>query len=215
MIASRVAAPPRSRSRPTRRISRGRSVSDRVPHTVRPASDRSRPAQPDPEPAHWFAAGWDDDGTVHLLGNADSIDGSVILNASQEAEDALFRDGDIRATWLDVLVEECARSLGTLTTKSRRDLYRAISTPRAQGCTRVGPSLAPSWRRSCATARFGRCGRPASCRSMSAAPSTTFASTPGRYAEPCLPVPARSHRPFSRCILDHRKRGRCRRPRVP
>ena len=83
------------------------------------------PAQPDPESAHWFAAGWDDDGTVHLRGNADSIDGSVILNASREAEDALFRGGDIRATWLDVLVEECARSLGTLTTKSRRDLYRA------------------------------------------------------------------------------------------
>ena len=89
------------------------------------AADKAQPDAPvDQEPAHWFAAGWDDDGTVHMHGNADCVEGALILNALREAKDALFRAGNLRATWLDALVDVCARSLRTLTSQSRRDLYR-------------------------------------------------------------------------------------------
>lgn len=90
----------------------------------RPSPDPQPEPPVDQEPAHWFAAGWDDDGSVHIHGNADSIDGALILNALREAKDALFRAGNTRATWLEAFVEVCARSLGTLTSTSRRDLFR-------------------------------------------------------------------------------------------
>jgi hypothetical protein len=104
------------------------------------------PANPIPtgEPEHRLAAGFNDDGNFFLHGLADTLDGAIINNALTEAKDALFDAGTTDVTWLDALVEVCQRSLGTITTPSRQDLYRTIVHLDSEGAwIHNGPALPP------------------------------------------------------------------------
>ncbi len=90
------------------------------------------PPPPDSEPSaaaeatHAVVAGFNDDGDYFVHALADGAEGAVIDRALREAKDALFRAGNVDVTWLDALVEVCTRSLTTITSLSRKDLYKIV-----------------------------------------------------------------------------------------
>jgi hypothetical protein len=71
-----------------------------------------------------LSTSFDDDGRFSLHLNAPADQGALISKAISEARDALFHAGHPDVTWLDAFVEVCNRSLGTITSPSRRDRYR-------------------------------------------------------------------------------------------
>ena len=76
------------------------------------------------DPRDTVSTGFDDEGRFVMHVNAPAHHGSIIDNALKEAHDALFRAGHPDVTWLDALSEVCNRSLGTITSPSRRDRFR-------------------------------------------------------------------------------------------
>ncbi|HEY4608418.1 MAG TPA: DUF222 domain-containing protein, partial [Ilumatobacteraceae bacterium] len=60
--------------------------------------------------------------TLHV--EAPSHHGTLIETAIKEARDALFLAGNTNVTWIEALVEVCNRSIGTVTSASRRDRFR-------------------------------------------------------------------------------------------
>ena len=102
------------------------------------------PAPVPPTPEHHLSLGFNDDGDFYLHGLANTADGAIINNAITEARDALFHAGQKDVTWLDALREVCQRSLGTITTPSRADLYRVIAHLDTEGAwIHNGPALPP------------------------------------------------------------------------
>jgi hypothetical protein len=73
-----------------------------------------------------LVCGFDDDGDYLVHALADAVDGALIDQALREARDALRRGGNRDVTWLDALLEICARSLGSVTSVSRRELFKVI-----------------------------------------------------------------------------------------
>ena len=115
------------------------------PKPATPDDDAS-PSTPPPaaEPTHHLSLGFNDDADFYLHGLADAADGAIINNAISEARDALFQAGNKDVTWLDALREVCQRSLGTITTPSRLDLYRVIAHLDTEGAwVHNGPTLPP------------------------------------------------------------------------
>ena len=90
------------------------------------------PAVPVAEPEYRLSIGFYDDGDFYLHGLANTADGAIINNAISEARDALFHAGQKDVTWLDALREVCQRSLGTITSPSRLDLYYHPTTRTGQ-----------------------------------------------------------------------------------
>ncbi|MCU1388258.1 MAG: hypothetical protein JWL72_1596 [Ilumatobacteraceae bacterium] len=96
------------------------------PPAPKPTDDRRDDAStPASSPERRASAGFGD-GDFFLHACADPVDGALIMRALAEAKDALFRGGDADTTWLDSLVEVCRRSLGSIASPSRRDLYGVI-----------------------------------------------------------------------------------------
>jgi hypothetical protein len=92
----------------------------------------------------WF----DENGRYTLQLNAPGDQGEIINQAIKEARDALFLAGDKDVTWLQAFVEVCNRSLGTVTSPSRRERFRTylhLNTDDAGGPAHAwfnaGPSL--------------------------------------------------------------------------
>ena len=113
-----------------------------LPPTPKPEPEP--PAAP-AEPTHRVSVGFNDDGDFFLHGLVDSADGAIINNALSEAKDALFQAGNTQVTWLDALREVCQRSLGTVTTPSRQDLYRTIIHLDTEGAwIHNGPAVPPA-----------------------------------------------------------------------
>lgn len=114
-----------------------------VPDT--PPGD-SRPTPPPPaEPAHRASVGFDGDGNFFVHALADATDGAVIDAALREARDSLLRAGNTDVNWLDALVEVCARSLGAVSSPSRRDLFRIMIHVDTEGSwVHRGPALPPT-----------------------------------------------------------------------
>ncbi|MCU1503166.1 MAG: hypothetical protein JWM12_2520 [Ilumatobacteraceae bacterium] len=103
------------------------------------------PAAPKPEAEHRVTAGFDDDGDFFLHGLTNGMDGAVILQALSEAKDGLFRAGNTDVTWLDALVEVCKRSLGSVGSPSRRDLFTIIVHLDTDGAwVHHGPAVPPA-----------------------------------------------------------------------
>ena len=110
----------------------------------KPEAEEVADPTPKAEPAHHLLVGFNDDGDFFLHGLADTLDGAIINNALSEAKDALFDAGNTDVTWLDALVEVCERSLGTIVTPSRQDLYRTIAHLDSEGAwIHNGPALPP------------------------------------------------------------------------
>ena len=150
-----------------------------LPPTPKPEPET--PAAP-AEPTHRVSVGFNDDGDFFLHGLVDSVDGAIINNALSEAKDALFQAGNTNVTWLDALREVCQRSLGTVTTPSRQDLYRTIIHLDTEGAwIHNGPAVPPALleRLCCSAARCNRCGKPTGYRSTSDAPGTSPRYAPG------------------------------------
>ena len=98
-----------------------------------------------PTPAHRLSVGFNDADEYVIHGTADPVAGALINNALREAKDALFRAGDTDATWLDALLEICSRSIGTITSVSRRDTYKVIFHVDTEGAwVHQGPVLPPA-----------------------------------------------------------------------
>lgn len=109
-----------------------------------PSTEQSPPASRT-EPAHHARVGFDDDGNFSVHALADATDGAIIDAALREAHDALFRSGHTDVTWLDALVEVCTRSLGAVTSASRRDLFRiVIHVDTESAWLHNGPALPPT-----------------------------------------------------------------------
>jgi hypothetical protein len=99
---------------------------------------------PAPEPEHRLSVGFNDDGDFFVHGLANTVDGAIINNALTEAKDALFHAGNVDVTWLDALIEICQRSLGTVDSPSRQDLYRTIIHLDSEGAwVQNGPAVPP------------------------------------------------------------------------
>ena len=111
------------------------------------ADDPAPPAPPAPpsEPAHGASVGFDDDGNFFVHALANSTDGAIIDAALREARDSLFRAGNTDATWLEALVAVCGRSLGAVSSPSRRDLFRIVIHVDTEGAwVHKGPALPPT-----------------------------------------------------------------------
>lgn len=93
-------------------------------------------------PQRQLSTGFNDDGDFFLHGLADGADGAVIQQALQEAKDALFRAGNLDATWLDALVEISKRSLDSVDSVSRRENFKIVIHLDAEGSwIHHGPTL--------------------------------------------------------------------------
>lgn len=88
--------------------------------------DTARDAEPGKERPASLQIGRFDDRFVLKFSTSDQVAGELIEQAVREAKDALFKAGDTEATLADGLVEVAARSLGTVTSRSRRDRYRVL-----------------------------------------------------------------------------------------
>jgi Domain of unknown function (DUF222) len=108
-----------------------------------PTGNNDAPApKPAPEPQHRLSTGFDDDGNWFIRGLADGVDGAVIQRALEEAKDMLFRAGNTNATWLEALIEVCRRSLDTVGSVSRREVFKIIVHLDQQGSwVHHGPPL--------------------------------------------------------------------------
>lgn len=84
------------------------------------------PVMPYAEPveANRVSVGDDEYGrfTMHAVLETDA--GEIVRQALHEAHDRLFQEHAGKVTWADALVEVCQRSLGAVTTPSRRDRFR-------------------------------------------------------------------------------------------
>jgi hypothetical protein len=110
-----------------------------------PKPDNQQPPPPEPAPQHQLCAGFNNDGDFFLHGLANSTDGALIHNALREAKDALFQAGNTQASWLDALVEVCKRSIGTITSASRRDAYKIVVHLDTNGAwVHQGPVVPPT-----------------------------------------------------------------------
>ncbi len=114
------------------------------PPAPKPADDDA----PSPEPPareHSLSVGFNDDGDLSLHALVDAVDGALIYQGLKEARDALFAAGNKDVTWLDALVEMARRSLASVESPSRRDLYRIIVHLDAEGAwVHQGPHLPPA-----------------------------------------------------------------------
>ncbi|MEP7114902.1 MAG: DUF222 domain-containing protein [Ilumatobacteraceae bacterium] len=97
--------------------------------------------------------GFDENNRYTLALNAPTDQGEIINQAIREARDAMFLAGHKTVTWLEAFVEVCNRSLGTVTSPSRRDRFRAyihLNTDDDGGPAHAwfngGPSLADAIR---------------------------------------------------------------------
>ncbi len=104
-------------------VSQLRSALSRYVHDVN-AKPEPAPSAAVGDPRDYLSTSFDDHGRFAMHLNAPADKGAVISKAISEARDALFHAGDADVTWLDALVEVCNRSLGTITSPSRRDRYR-------------------------------------------------------------------------------------------
>ncbi len=104
-------------------VSQLRNALSRYVHNVRPEPGPVSPGLPG-DPTDYLSTMFDDDGRFSLHLNAPADQGATISKAIAEACDALFRAGNPEVTWLEAFVEVCNRSLGTVTSPSRRDRYR-------------------------------------------------------------------------------------------
>ena len=111
------------------------------------------PPTPEPAPDHRadgevscrLSVGFNNAGEFTMHGVANPVDGAIINNALSEAKDALYQAGDHDATWLDALLEICARSTGAITSMSRRDNYKVIVHLDTEGAwIHQGPTLPPA-----------------------------------------------------------------------
>ena len=92
-------------------------------------------AEPDPvavpvaaegsgDPRDCVSMSFNDPGRFSMYVNAPSHHGELIETAVNEARDALFQAGNTNVTWVEALVEVCNRSMGAVTSASRRDRFR-------------------------------------------------------------------------------------------
>ena len=100
------------------------------------------------DPRNSLIRGFEDNGRYSLHLNAPADQGETINQAIREARDALFLAGNKTVTWLEAFVEVCNRSIGTITSPSRRDRFRTylhLNTDDAGGPAHAwfngGPSL--------------------------------------------------------------------------
>jgi hypothetical protein len=90
-------------------------------------------AAPEPEPVAPYAEpqevnrvhmGDNDDGQFTLNATLEADAGEIVRKALTEAHDRLFHERPGTVSWADALVDVCLRSLGALSTPSRRDRFR-------------------------------------------------------------------------------------------
>jgi hypothetical protein len=95
---------------------------------VHPEPDDTPEPKPEPvtgnDPRDALSASFDDHGRYRLNVDCDAANGAIIDKALAEARDHLFHNGNPHVTGVDALVEIARRSLGTVTSPSRRDLFR-------------------------------------------------------------------------------------------
>ena len=92
-----------------------------------PNPDASPPKPPStPEQQYHLSFGYDDDGNFNLHGRTNAVDGAVIERALSEAREALFKGGDTDVTWVGAMVEMAERSLRSVRSPSRRELFSVI-----------------------------------------------------------------------------------------
>ncbi|MCU1399997.1 MAG: hypothetical protein JWN62_3106 [Acidimicrobiales bacterium] len=104
------------------------------PPTSPPDPDDTSPrSKPTPEQQYHLSFGYDDDGNFNLHGRTNAVDRAVIERALREARDALFNGGDPDVTWIGALVEMAERSLGSVRSPSRRELFSVIFHVDAEG----------------------------------------------------------------------------------
>ena len=65
-------------------------------------------------------------GRFHLVFESNLMDGALVEQALREAKDALFTAGDVKASLADGLLEMASRSLGAVSSGSRRDHHRVL-----------------------------------------------------------------------------------------
>jgi hypothetical protein len=74
-----------------------------------------------------------DGGRFELRFSAPGDVGALVEAALSEARDALFQVGAGQVTWADALVEVCARSVGSVVSRSRQDAFRVYVHLDAEG----------------------------------------------------------------------------------
>lgn len=77
-------------------------------------------------------------GRWRLVFEADPLDGALVEQALREAKDALFTSGQVGATLADGLLEVASRSLGAVTSGSRRRHYQVLVHLDADGHGWIG-----------------------------------------------------------------------------
>ena len=84
------------------------------------------------EPAE-LSMGTREGGRFELRFSAPADVGALVEAALAEARDALFGAGTPQVTWADALVEVCARSVGSVVSRSRQESFRVYVHLDAEG----------------------------------------------------------------------------------
>ncbi len=106
-------------------VSQLRSALSRYVHEIDPTPDDPAPGDVcGGDSRSHLSTSFDEAGRFSLHLNAPADQGAIISQAINEARDALFLAGQCDVTWLDAFVEVCNRSLGMVTSGSRRDRFR-------------------------------------------------------------------------------------------
>lgn len=77
------------------------------------------------DPRDGVSMSFPEPGRFSMHVSASTHHGELIQKAVKEARDALFLAGHTKVTWVEALVEVCNRSIGAVTSASRRDRFRA------------------------------------------------------------------------------------------
>jgi hypothetical protein len=76
------------------------------------------------DPRDGVSMSFNDPGRFSMYVHAPSHHGELIEHAVKEARDTLFHAGNTKVTWIEALVEVWNRSIGAVTSASRRDRFR-------------------------------------------------------------------------------------------
>jgi hypothetical protein len=124
-----------------------RHALSRYVHKVEPDPE-PEPVSEASDPRSYLSTSFDEASRFSLHLNAPADQGAIISQAINEARDALFLAGHHDVTWLQAFIEVCNRSLGSITSPSRRDRFRIylhLNTDDAGGPAHAwlngGPSL--------------------------------------------------------------------------